>query len=191
MEALDALKAANSEFESRLREVELEHWTLPTPCSEWDVQSLVNHVLLGTRMSVQILAGMSREEVTAGLDDDLMSGSTDPIASFVDLADKMVAGFSGPDGLEGMVEHPAGDFPRSVFIAFRVTDGAVHAWDLARALGSSTALDADLVRFLWDDVQPRREMLVATGTFGEGPSGSIDDDAVLQTRYLELVGRKP
>ncbi|MDH3753812.1 MAG: TIGR03086 family metal-binding protein [Acidimicrobiia bacterium] len=191
MEALDALTAANTEFESRLREVGSEHWTLSTPCPDWDVRALVNHVLLGTRMSVHVLAGMPREEVIAGLDDDLISDGKDPITDFVDLADQMVEGFSGPNGLEGTVAHPAGDFPRSMFIGFRVADGAVHAWDLATAINAHTALDAELVRFLWDDAQPQREMLMASGMFGDGPSGSVSDDAPLQTRYLDLVGRRP
>lgn len=190
MEALDALKVANGEFESRLRSVESQHWALATPCSEWNVRALVNHVLLGTRMSVQVLAGMPREEVIAGLDDDLMPDGTDPVAAFVDLADQMVDGFSGPGGLDGVVAHPAGDFPRSMFIGFRVTDGATHAWDLATAIGGDTTLDPALVQFLWDDAQPQRELLVATGMFGEGPSGSVDE-AELQTRYLDLLGRRP
>lgn len=191
MEAVDALQAANSAFESRLRDVEPEHWTLSTPCPEWDVRALVNHVLLGTRMSVQLLADMPREEVIAGLDDDLLPAGVDPIARFVDLADQMVAGFSGPGGLEGMVSHPGGDFPRSMFIGFRVADGAVHAWDLASAIGADKTLDAEMVQFLWDDAQPRRDMLLATGMFGDGPSGSVGDDAPLQTQYLDLVGRRP
>lgn len=191
MEAIDALKSANAEFESRLRDLRPEHMPLPTPCSDWDVRALVNHVLLGTRMSVQVLAGMAREEVIAGLDDDLLSGVDDPVAAFTDLADQMVEGFSGPQGLEGIVAHPAGDFPRSMFIGFRVADSALHAWDLATAIGSDTLLDPGVVQFLWDDAQPQRDMLVATGMFGEGPSGSVGDDAPLQTRYLDLVGRRP
>ncbi|MGH1492852.1 MAG: TIGR03086 family metal-binding protein [Acidimicrobiales bacterium] len=191
MEALDALNTANSEFESRLRQIQPEQWALPTPCEEWDVRGLVNHMLLGTRMSIQVLDGMDRDEVIAGLNDDMLAGDVDPIATFVDLASQMVAGFSGPDGLEGMVAHPAGDFPRSMFIGFRVTDSAAHAWDLAKAIGADDTLNADMVQFLWDDTEPKRDMLTATGMFGEGASGSVSDDAPLQARYLDLIGRRP
>ena len=191
MEAIEALKTANSEFESRLRQVNDEHWELPTPCPEWNVSALVNHVLVGTRMSVQVLAGMPRDEVISYLDDDLLTGVESPVARFIELAEEMVAGFSGPGGLDGVVEHPAGDFPRVMFAGFRVTDGAVHAWDLASAIGAETTIDADLVRFLWDDVQPKREMLTATGMFGEGASGTLNDHAPLQLQYLDLVGRRP
>lgn len=191
MEAVAALQRANAEFASRLAEVEPGHWESPTPCPDWDVRGLVNHVLLGTRMSVQILGGMPREEVIAGLDDDLMAADPDPAAAFDRLADEMVAGFSGPGGLDGIVAHPAGDFPRSMFVGFRVADGAVHAWDLARAIGADETLDPGLVQFLWDDAQPQREMMRASGLFGDGPSGSVPDDAPLQTHYLDLMGRRP
>ncbi len=148
-------------------------------------------MLLGTRMSIQVLDGMARDDVIAGLNDDLLQDEDDPVAAFAALAKEMVAGFSGPDGLEGMVAHPGGDFPRSVFAGFRVADAALHAWDLARAIDAPTALDDELVQFLWDDVQPRRDMMLASGLFGDGPSGSVGEDASLQHRYLDLMGRRP
>ncbi|MCP4958957.1 MAG: TIGR03086 family protein [Actinomycetia bacterium] len=190
MEAVEALRVANTEFESRLRRVATEDWARSTPCSEWDVHGLVNHVLLGTRMSIQILAGMSVDEIIGGLNDDLMT-DTDPVESFRAFADEMVDGFSGPGGLDGIVDHPAGQFPRSVFVGFRVADAAVHAWDLATATGGDVELDAELVRWLWDDAQPLREMLSASGMFGDSASGDIPEDAPLQLRYLDLMGRRP
>ncbi|MCP3975037.1 MAG: TIGR03086 family protein, partial [bacterium] len=190
MEAVEALIAANIEFESRLRQVATGDWTRSTPCSEWDVRGLVNHVLLGTRMSIQILAGMSVDEIISGLNDDLMT-DTDPVKSFRALADDMVDGFSGPGGLDGNVDHPAGQFPRSVFVGFRVADAAVHAWDLATATGDDVGLNAELVQWLWDDAQPQREMLSASGMFGDSASGDVPEDAPLQLRYLDLMGRRP
>ncbi len=152
---------------------------------------MVNHMLLGTRMSNQVLSGMPRGEVISYLDDDMMSETDDPVATFVELADEMVAGFSGAGGLEGMVEHPGGDFPRAMFCGFRVADGWCHAWDLARAIGADETLNADLVQFAWDDAQPQREMLAATGMFGDSASGAVGEDAPLQARYLDLMGRRP
>jgi uncharacterized protein (TIGR03086 family) len=191
MEAIDALRIANGGFAARASEVGPGDWEASTPCPDWDVRALFNHVLLGTRMSVQLLDGMAREDVISHLDDDLMAGTTDPAAAFVELADEMVAGFAAPGGLEGTVAHPAGDFPRSMFIGFRVTDSAVHAWDLARAIGADATLDAEVVQWLWDEVQPQKEMLAATGMFGEGASGTLDETALLQDRYLDLMGRRP
>lgn len=191
MEAIDALKTANTEFETRLRQTGPEHWDLQTPCSDWNVRGLVNHVLLGTRMSIHVLSGMPRDEVISHLDDDMIGATDDPVASFVELADEMVAGFAQPGGLDGVVEHPAGDFPRSMFCGFRVADGACHAWDLARAIGVDDSLGDELLQFAWNDALPQRDMLQATGMFGTSASGAVGDDAPLQTRYLDLMGRRP
>ncbi|MGI9615227.1 MAG: TIGR03086 family metal-binding protein [Acidimicrobiales bacterium] len=191
MNALEALSQASREYETRLRQVGDDDWDRPTPCTEWNVGQLANHLLLGTRMSVQLLAGMSQQEVIAGLGDDLMADSTDPVADFTTLATEMQEGFAGPDGLEGTVDHPMGEIPRTTFIGFRVMDNAVHAWDLARAIGADETLDPDLVKLLWDDIQPMAGGLGDLGIFGESASGQIGEDAPLQTRYLDLLGRRP
>lgn len=191
MEAIEALVAANDEFTTRLQQVSAAQWQLPTPCPDWDVRGLVNHMLLGVRMSIQVLSGLPRDEVIAALDEDMLRGDVDPVATFTDLAEQMVQGFSGRGGLEGMVAHPGGDFPRIVFLGFRAADSAVHAWDLGTAIGADATLDEGLVQFLWDDVAPRKDMMLASGLFGDGPSGTVGEDAPLQHRYLDLLGRRP
>jgi uncharacterized protein (TIGR03086 family) len=191
MDALEALSRASSEFETRLRQVTDDQWDLPTPCTEWTVRELTNHMLLGTRMAVQLLAGASQQDVVAQLSDDLMSDSQDPVADFVALATEMQDGFAAPGGLEGTVDHPMGEIPRTMFVGFRIMDNGTHAWDLARAIGADETLDADLVSRMWEDIQPMAAGLGGLGMFGDSASGDVDEQAPLQTRYLDLLGRRP
>lgn len=191
MDALEALGQATRELETRLRQIGDDQWDLPTPCTEWNVRELTNHLLLGTRMSVQLLAGGTQQDVVAGLGDDLMNGNPDPVGDVVGMAAEMHGGFAAPGGLDGTVDHPMGEIPRSMFVGFRVMDNATHAWDLARAIGADETLDADLVSWMWDDIQPMAGGLGALGIFGESASGDVPDDAPLQIRYLDLVGRRP
>lgn len=191
MDDIDALQRSRAAFQDRLEQVQDHQWDLPTPCGGWSVRDLVNHVMLGTRMSVQLLDGAGREDVIAQLDDDLLAGSTDAVADFTALADEMLARFGADGGLEGTVHHPLGDIPRTTFAAFRVGDQTTHAWDLARAIGGDEQLDADLVQRVWDDLQPMTTMLAQSGLFGDGPSGEVADDAPLQIRFLDLTGRRP
>ncbi|MET0168093.1 MAG: maleylpyruvate isomerase N-terminal domain-containing protein, partial [Vicinamibacterales bacterium] len=44
MDPFDAVDVAHAEFERRLRLVRADQWADPTPCSEWSVRDLVNHV---------------------------------------------------------------------------------------------------------------------------------------------------
>ena len=189
MDTLQALSRSRQEFESRLGQVGDEQWELPTPCTEWWVRDLVNHMLLGTRMTVQLLAGESRDNVIAGLDDDLMTD--DPVGDFAVLADQMEAGFAADGGLTGTVDHPMGEIPREMFIGFRMTDNTIHAWDLARAIGADEQLDADLVATLWAISEPQAGMLAETGIFGHGASGDVGEDAPVQARLLDVMGRRP
>ena len=168
-----------------------DQWDLPTPCTDWTVRDLTNHVLLGTRMSVQLLSGVSRDDVIAQLGDDLMAKGHDPAADFVALAEKMQNGFAAPAGLEGTVDHPMGVIPRTVFVGFRIGDNGTHAWDLARAIGADEHLDPDLVSRMWEDIQPMAVGLRDLGIFGESASGDVGADAPLQIRFLDLMGRRP
>ena len=46
-DALEMLALADEGFEERLRRVGDGNWQRPTPCAEWDVYRLVNHVVVG------------------------------------------------------------------------------------------------------------------------------------------------
>ncbi|MCP5029585.1 MAG: TIGR03086 family protein [Actinomycetia bacterium] len=191
MDRIEALSQARQEFETRLGQVGDEQWDLPTPCSEWSVGDLVNHVLLGNRMSVQLLAGAAQQEVMAGLGDDLFGDGSGIVERFGELADQVHNGFAAPGGLDGTVDHPMGVIPRAQFVGFRIGDYGTHAWDLARAIGADEQLDPDLVQVMWNDLEPMAGMLAQSGMFGDGASTNIGDDAPLQTRLMDLAGRRP
>lgn len=191
MDPIAALDQSIEEFQKRLDLVTDDHWELPTPCEEWSVRDLVNHVFLGTRMTVQLLAGGTRDEVIAALGDDLLDQSENVSADFATLAEQMRQGFAAPAGLEGTVDHPMGEIPRTMFIGFRILDDTAHGWDLARAIGADEELDADLIGYLWADIQPMAGGLKEIGIFGDSASGDVGEDAPLQQRWLDLLGRRP
>ena len=191
MDALQALAQARQEFEQRLGSIQENQWQNATTCPEWDVRALVNHMMLGNRMTVQLLGGMATPDVIAGLNDDLVAEADDLGATFASVADEVHVGFAAEGGLDGTVNHPMGEIPRTMFIGFRVCDYAIHAWDLAQGIEADDQLDAELVQWLWDDCQPMKDGLAATGMFGEGASGTLGEDAPLQDRYLDTFGRRP
>jgi uncharacterized protein (TIGR03083 family) len=75
-----ALEQAGREFAARLRIVGPGDWGRPTPCDEWDVHALVNHVVGGNLRYSMILDGEPDEAVLATHARDALGD--DPLASF-------------------------------------------------------------------------------------------------------------
>ncbi|HMC39818.1 MAG TPA: hypothetical protein VKI19_09165, partial [Acidimicrobiales bacterium] len=72
----------------------------------------------------------------------------------------------------------------------RTGDALLHAWDLARAVDADDQLPADLVSEVWAHMSPMAGFIGSSGFFGSGPSGEVSEDAPLQTRLLDLSGRR-
>src|SRR5262249_9705380 len=53
---LERFRSASEQFARRLAAVAPEQWTGPTPCSEWNVRQLVNHMTRGN-LNYVLLAG--------------------------------------------------------------------------------------------------------------------------------------
>jgi conserved hypothetical protein TIGR03086 len=189
MDPLSTLNLARSEFERRLRQVEPGDWDRSTPCEGWTVRDLVLHMIGGSRMMAALVAGCSVEEASAIISSELFPD--DAVAVCTEVGDAQVRAFSEPGALDRICHHPAGDFPGAVMLAFSAGDFALHAWDLARAIGADETLPDDLVAAIWANIEPLAPTIGELGVFGSGPSDTVSSDAPLQTRLLDATGRRP
>jgi uncharacterized protein (TIGR03086 family) len=184
---LELLVVANDQFARRLRLVGPDDWRRPTPCSEWDVRALVNHVV-GANVRYQLLLhGAPTEQVEATRAVDHLGD--DALASFVATADGVVACFSENGALERTAHHVTGDRTGHELLSMRILDAAIHGWDLARAIGAHETLDDHVVAFL----------LVYTADLDLGPQqrafalarGGVPRNASPQDQLLHRLGRHP
>ncbi|HVE26207.1 MAG TPA: maleylpyruvate isomerase N-terminal domain-containing protein, partial [Sporichthya sp.] len=60
-----ALDRADAGFDVRVRQVGDADWTLPTPCAEWNVYRLVNHVVIGGGRYARLVRGGTRDDFIA------------------------------------------------------------------------------------------------------------------------------
>lgn len=189
MDELTALHAATESFDAVIAQVRPDQWDAPTPCEGWSVSDLVSHVVGGNAMSVAMLGGATREETTPYLA-GLPLGD-DPVATYRAGAAAQLAAFEEDGALERTVAHPMMDMPGSQAIEFRVGDLTLHTWDLARAIGADETLNPALVEVVYERMAPMADVLSQIGIFGEGQSGTVDEQAALQTKLLDLAGRRP
>src|SRR5258705_5052343 len=87
-----------SDFVAKVATIRPEQWSARTPCGEWDVRTLVNHVVSEQRWSVPLFAGATIAEVGDKLDGDLLDD--DPVRVAAEAAEDARAAVSGPGAME-------------------------------------------------------------------------------------------
>ncbi|MBO8184759.1 TIGR03086 family metal-binding protein [Streptomyces spirodelae] len=194
---VDRFLLSSSEFERRLRAVRAEQWCWPTPCTEWNVRQLVNHVTRGNLNYVALVHGGSAADFLRLRDADALG--SDPVAAYADSVRQCAEAFSRPGALLELLDYPLGRVTGEQALAVRTTDNTVHAWDLARAVDGDETLDSDLVTWvnasLTDIYADLSETPTAPDTthrfFAAPDTSALARAASAQTQLLHRMGRSP
>ncbi|MEP6625133.1 MAG: TIGR03086 family metal-binding protein [Acidimicrobiia bacterium] len=162
-------------------------WSAPTPCADWTVRELLNHVVGGNWWASRLASGATIEDVGSALDGDQLG--PDALAAYDRSAAAAAAAFAGAGALDAPCAVSYGPVPGAVYAGHRFLDVLIHGWDLAVATGQEPALPTDLVAGCWQVLEPQLEMLRASGMFGADLP--IPEDADAETRLLLTLGRRP
>jgi uncharacterized protein (TIGR03086 family) len=184
---LDALAIARAEFERRLAAITDDDWGRPTPCTEWNVRQLVNHIVGHEYRYAGNLATNNSEYYVASRDDDFLG--TDPHGSWprgVALLDEAIAGL---DSLDTMISFLL-PLPTRDVLLVRIFEAAVHTWDVSSAIGFDERIDERLAMLTCPLVE-RLIQVLATQAFFAPPQDTLPSTATPQDRLLHLAGRKP
>ncbi len=109
-----------------------------TPCAEWDVSALINHIVGGQRF----FASSIRGQTPSGEERDDAAG--DYLAEFEAASADCVAAFNEEGAMGRSVTLPFGDMPGSAWFGLATMDTFTHGWDLAKATGQDTDLAPEL-----------------------------------------------
>ena len=142
-EVVDLYTRSVDAFLTAVRAVPVEGWSAPTPCSDWDVRALTNHVVGEDRWVEPLIAGRTIAHVGDALDGDQLGGAPGEAATAAGKA--AVAALSEPGATATIVHLSFGDFTAADYAWQLVADHVVHTWDLAVATGSQPAVDDELV----------------------------------------------
>lgn len=158
-------------FTARVADVPPGAWHQPTPCDDWDVRALVNHVVAENRWAPFLLGGATVNALGDALDGDLLGG--DPAAAWhasVAAALDAVASCA----LDATVHLSFGDATAEEYLWQLTADTLVHAWDLARSTGGDDRMPDDIVVAVgaWFDLapsSPARPRLPSRSRLASGP----------------------
>jgi uncharacterized protein (TIGR03086 family) len=160
----------------------------PTPCTEWDVRAVINHITGGATMFSECVEQGSVPDSRLG---ELMGGDNlgdDFKGSYRAASDRARATFAIPGVLDKMVKLPFGEMPAGMALNIAIMDVMTHAADIAQATGQS--IDDEEILTIALDVgrQLITDDLRQPGMFdAEQPAGP---NASASDKLLAFAGRK-
>ncbi|WP_040686769.1 TIGR03086 family metal-binding protein [Nocardia vinacea] len=166
-----------------VRGIAAEQMSAPTPCREWDLRELLNHLVGGMNIFAAQLQGLTpaRDHHEDWLD-------TDPQSAYAEAAVLDRAAWHRPDALEQTVRLGFGEVPGPMAAVIHLTELVVHGVDLAVATGQERLVDEQLCAEM---LAIMREMgfenFRVPGMFG--PEVAVPADAPAHRRLLAYVGR--
>jgi uncharacterized protein (TIGR03086 family) len=113
----------------------------PTPCSNFTVHGVLDHMIGGATNFVPAFQGVSPTEPAAP---PVTAGKV-PTAEFGQAMSSLLDAVNSPGAMQRTISAPFGDVPGSVFARFVAFDGLIHGYDLASSTGLVYDPPADVV----------------------------------------------
>jgi uncharacterized protein (TIGR03086 family) len=129
----------------------------PTPCTEWDVGTLMTHLVAWNRLFAGGLLKVRPPDEIAAAALATTPGSTDPVPDLIHdapghayrtSAHELLAVLSLDPDLEGTCELPVGELPATTVFTMALVDNIVHGWDLAVATDQDATIPPELIDVL-------------------------------------------
>lgn len=188
---LATLDLAHTEFDSLLGSISEADWHRPTPCDDWNVGQLVDHVTAAASIYAALMDGLPfAKAVDAGAMDGGAMGAdaVDRRASNRVAVTRLLLAFESPDLWAEVFLVPGGRVTGAGLASVRIFDVTVHCWDLARAIGAAEMFPDAIVDHAWRYARTNCDRYGRETAIG---SQSYDDPESMLVALLVLTGRSP
>jgi uncharacterized protein (TIGR03086 family) len=188
MDTVALMKQVIASTDKVVKGTEPSQLGLPSPCTEWTVRDVINHITGGSTMFAVCVEDGSVPDELLGT---LMAGDNlgdDYVGAWESASTRAVAAFEAPGALEKMVKLPFGEMPAGVALNIAIFDVLTHAADIASAT-NQTIDDNGLIETALDvGHQMIGPDLRVPGIFD--PEQQAPDGATPTVRLLAFAGRK-
>ncbi len=188
MELLPLYERAIERTGTIVADVKPEQLSDPTPCSDWDVRTLINHIIGANYMWAALREG--REIDTSRAAPDI--AGDDPAGAYQQSAKAALEAFRSPGAMDHIFKSPIGEIPGSFALGVALSELVVHGWDLAKATGQDPTIDEDIVSPLYEtakvSVAPEYRQPPINAF---GPEVEVPQDASLTDKFVAFLGRTP
>ena len=121
----------------------------PTPCTGWNLADLLAHMTVQHRGFAAAAHGHGADPAVWQPATVADAVAADPAGAYAAAADAVLEAFASPGVMNAGFAlpelAPEGTFPGSMAIGFHLVDYVVHTWDVARTMGHSVELPAEVV----------------------------------------------
>lgn len=187
MNVAELYRHSMGQFLDRVAQIAPGDWGQPTPCADWNVRELVNHVVYEDRWTAPLMAGLTVGDIGTRFDGDLLGD--DPVGRALDAVKQAEEAVCAPGALDRTVQLSFGPTPAREYAWQLLAEHLIHAWDLAAAIGADRRLDPDAVRACAAWFSDREQLFRETGAIG--PRVRTPATADEQDRLLGAYGRNP
>lgn len=181
------LSPAANELAGLVRNVSDGDLKAPTPCPEYTVGDLLDHIN-GLSLAF-IMAAKKTPLEGAGPSGDAARLPLDFRESMPERLHELAQAWRAPEAWEGMTAAGGVDLPGDVAAAVALDEIVLHSWDLARATGQPFEVAPDLLEIVHGFVSSIGPDDRDGSLFGAAVE--VDSNAPLLERVLGLSGRDP
>jgi uncharacterized protein (TIGR03086 family) len=187
-----AVRAASDLAAGPLRAVLPEQLTAPTPCGDYDVRALIDHLAWAAVLSQRAATRTTFEHDWSSLTPaPFLDGL--PVERWAAAVpaelDTAADAWADPAAWEGDTVLVSATMPAAVVGPMMLAEFVLHGWDLARAIGAPYDVPTPLAEATLAAVSPLAQMGRDGGWYG--PEVPVPADAAPFDRALGLSGRDP
>ncbi|MDQ3148110.1 MAG: TIGR03086 family metal-binding protein [Actinomycetota bacterium] len=181
MDLIESLDHTFTHAHGVIAQVRRDQYSSPTPCEEWTVSDLLEHM-------IGVVAGIGAAAAGSPPAGAAFELDPEPAQQFQKVAGAALEAWRAPGVLDRVIDGAAGPMPGRVLAGINLLDTTTHTWDLAVATGQPATLPEGLAAATLDRCSEIITPELRPGRFGpelEPPPGA---DAT--GRLVAFLGRQ-